>query len=87
MDKLNKNIEPQELEQYIYKMSEFMSVRNQRYCKMLTILMMSEIRDAVIVLSPRKMESLLRDLGLSDRYEWLQIGSNMALQKGRNLLS
>jgi len=82
MDILSKNIEPQKLEQYIYKMSEFMSVRNQRYCKMLTILMMSEIRDAVIVLSPRKMESLLRDLGLSDRYDWLQIGSNIALQRG-----
>jgi len=82
MDILSKNIEPQELEQYIYKMSEFMSVRNQRYCKMLTILMMSEIRDAVIVLSPRKMESLLKDLGLSDRYEWVQIGSNIALQRG-----
>jgi hypothetical protein len=87
MDILSKNIEPQQLEQYIYKMSDFMSVRNQRYCKMLTALMMSEIRDAVIVLSPRKMESLLRDLGLSDRYDWLQIGHKIALQRGRNLLS
>jgi len=87
MDILSKNIEPQQLEQYIYKMSDFMSVRNQRYCKMLSILMISEIQDVVIVLSPRKMESLLRDLGLSDKYNWLQIGSNIALQKGRNLLS
>ena len=87
MDILSKNIETRELLEFIAEHYEFMSVRNQRYCKMLTALMISEIRDAVIVLSPRQMESLLRDLGLSDRYDWVQIGHKIALQKGRNLLS
>jgi len=82
MDKMSRYIEPQKLIEFISQHFEFMSIENQRYGLMISGLIHSDIKDAVIVLKPERMEILLMELGINELCDWVQIGSNIALQRG-----